>query len=189
MRKLLFFEAVAFLLFLIPSCSYMEGEYSWYDEDAPIEVVDNEDEIPESPWKDVINTIDPVDRYVGTPHYMIYVIDEEGRDLLDSSNPDNVIGDFVVYFKNTDPDDEGNYYREETDIHILESNEYQTSIQDRRNYISLSGGIWSYKLVWTDGATDTITARKEYNRDKTKYRFYFLLNGKKQYSRVFYLIK
>ena len=179
MRRLFLF-VTSILVVLGTSCSFDDIEASWYDKGFEIEFAEDETDNPYSPWLEVREPDpDPAFRLVGSDvRYKIFVHDSEGNNLLAPDSPLEVVLNYLKDGEVVDFDYSGMY-----------------GLAGGKNgeeecYISLISSWGSWLLVWKNGwPDDRIVCRTEYTKDKTHYRYYFLLNGNKQYEREFYLVK
>ncbi|MBO7548011.1 MAG: hypothetical protein J6T07_06165 [Bacteroidales bacterium] len=171
-----FFLIISTIVVLsITSCALVDTDNKWYEEGAGIVFAEDETDIPEAPWHERV--LDPMFRPVGTLFCKIYVKDLNGNNLLVPDAPPGVVLTRI---------EEGGE-RSDIDysglIHLRDEGV-------RELHLSMQTGEGAWLLEWENGwPDDRIVCRREFSKDGIRYRYYFLVNGRKQYGNDIYLVK
>ena len=174
MKKLLI------ILFLLPiavlSCKKEERPGYWLLDERYF-IAESDDNIPESPWTPCWWLSDnPEDWVCGSPFMIVFVHNQEGEDLLSPDSPGSFNGVTVI--------GDGHQY---PPYYNIEYPTYQNK-DYRLMIMTVSYGV-DYYLDWPDGSRDTVGVFREFSKDGKMFRLCFILNGEKQYSPEFYLVK
>lgn len=162
------FYLISFLSLGVMSCSESLSDEEVFfrrmveELESTIEITLDEDDIPGSPWQEV-NPLAVM--YTTVPVRLIFVENSYGEDLLDPETPGNLSSGMNI----------SSLSSRSSPICIWSLKR----LVDDRYYIRVQGFYpLSFVIHWADGTSDYLICHKEYNRDETMYRCYYLLNGK-----------
>ncbi|MBO7548009.1 MAG: hypothetical protein J6T07_06155 [Bacteroidales bacterium] len=179
MKQILFF--IILFPFLFASCSKEDDKSDLIKAVFGVEdylISESEEEVPESPWHlfNGYNRSDSGEYMIIEYWAFVSVTNNEGKDLLSSQEPGSFANGLTV------------------EINGKETRLWSISDKEREPYnlhCIIAKYVPGYPLTfhWPDGSSDTVGVYLEFNRERTKYRICYLVNGEKQYTNYLCLTK